>query len=201
MESNQSARKPISLRKQKLSRSEVGDIEPVRVGASDSIKTGSFQEVAEAQFSSRPDGGSSERGPNWRQSLAARVEMSPASVVEAVICPDPDSGAASLEHIRRQGHLLGFRELGNDTGYLYPSFQIDFHGHRIWPEIKLANSLMRAQENPWAVLRWWVSPNPFLDGDATPISTVGVSDDQDRLVLSEAEIALLISTQFGHDTF
>lgn len=139
------------------------------------------------------------RNKEAKRELISSIDLVSSSVVGSALYPGANTFASQLKYCRDKSYILAFKESGNH--YRYPSFQIDFAGQRIWPAVKRANTMMKAASSPWSVLDWWVNPNPFLDGEATPISTVGVSDDADRLVLDEAEIALLISTQFGHDTF
>ncbi|BCN51946.1 hypothetical protein RE9425_03360 [Prescottella equi] len=100
---------------------------------------------------------------------------------------DPDL-ADELALFREEGALIGVRRAGR---WQYPDFQFDPETGAVRPEIAKGNLLMGASADPWGTLNWWTSPNSFIRGDLSPMQLV-LADD-----LNEAEVELLIETQFG----
>lgn len=62
---------------------------------------------------------------------------------------------------RRRGDLIG---VPHRNQYLYPAFQIDRDAHRVDPVVQRVNRLLGADEDPWGVASWWLSPSGRLRG-------------------------------------
>lgn len=82
---------------------------------------------------------------------------------------------------RRQGRLLGLSDGGRRL--VYPAFQFDLVGRRIWPTVEEINLHLFAADDPWGVASWWTSPNPRLRG-AAPMDLLGTERDSDLRELS-----------------
>lgn len=104
-----------------------------------------------------------EEGPSsWKADLVSRIEMSSPSAVAEALRLDSTPHGSQLDLWRERSLLLGFH---SDDRYHYPTFQFDIDRYRIWPAVERANTMLKAAENPWAVLAWWLRDNTFLDGN------------------------------------
>lgn len=62
---------------------------------------------------------------------------------------------------RRRGDLIG---IPHRNQFLYPAFQIDLDAGRVDPVVQRVNRLLGADEDPWGVASWWLSPGARLSG-------------------------------------
>lgn len=85
--------------------------------------------------------------------------------------------------LRLAGKLLGVQD--NTNAYLFPEWQIDQEGRRVFPVAAEINLLLDALNDPWGIASWWISPTDRLNGDA-PKDLLGTKDDGDLFVLARA---------------
>jgi hypothetical protein len=67
--------------------------------------------------------------------------------------------------LRNRGELLGVKR-GNR--YWYPEFQFDRTRQTVYDVVREVMQLLDANEDPWGVLSWWVSPNARVTGQRAP---------------------------------
>lgn len=78
------------------------------------------------------------------------------------------SNREKVRSYRDRSWLLG---LPHGRGYVYPAFQFDPRRKDVHTEVREANMLLRASEDPWGVASWWISLNARLG--ARPCDLVG----------------------------
>ncbi|WP_342664828.1 hypothetical protein [Jongsikchunia kroppenstedtii] len=64
---------------------------------------------------------------------------------------------------------------------LYPAFQFDTADHRVRPIVAKINQLLGAQDDPWGVASWWLSPTGFSDDPRSPAELAVSGDCDDEL--------------------
>jgi hypothetical protein len=66
--------------------------------------------------------------------------------------------------LRRTNRLLA---VPKGQTFVYPAFQFDFERQRVHPIVAWVAKLLDAQDDPWGVVSWWLTPNARLrDGRA-----------------------------------
>lgn len=97
--------------------------------------------------------------------------------------------AFSVDEVQSRGqnpwraHLIRLKR--KDGGIQLPTFQFDEKGKTI-PVVMQVNEFFNAEQDPWGAASWWLGRNTWLEGNATPASTIGKMDDELFLELARA---------------
>lgn len=106
-----------------------------------------------------------------------REEMLDAAAVSRLLGSRSENLRQYANALRRRGDLIG---IPHRNRYLYPAFQIDVDARRIDPLVQTINRLLGADEDPWGVASWWLSPNERLEGE-TPRDALSRPRQRGRL--------------------
>lgn len=109
--------------------------------------------------------------------------MLDSSAVSKALGRSGNNAREAASKLRLAGKLLGVQDTTN--AYLFPAWQIDQAGRRVFPVAAEINLLLDALDDPWGVASWWISPTDRLNGDA-PKDLLGTEDDGDIVVLARA---------------
>jgi hypothetical protein len=114
-----------------------------------------------------------------------REEMLDATAVSRVLGSRSENLRQYANALRHRGDVVG---IPHRNRYLYPAFKIDVHMRRVDPVVKAVNRTLGANEDPWGVASWWLSPNDRLAG-RRPRDVLEDAVERERLpVIAEALI-------------
>ena len=95
-----------------------------------------------------------------RRAIFSQPVLSSSGVARALGAPPTNREAA--RSLRARGDVIGFPHRG---GFVYPAFQFDSAGRRVWPAVVRVNRLLDACHDPWGVAGWWLTPDRILDAE------------------------------------
>ncbi|MFC7449912.1 hypothetical protein [Rhodococcus daqingensis] len=85
---------------------------------------------------------------------------------------------------KRAGQIIGLKQ---GRRYRYPEFQFSL------PEdatelVRRSNVALGAEDDPWGVASWWLSPNPAAAGRPSPVDLLEAGDLEQVAALVRAEV-------------